>query len=102
MPRLQPENIGHNAQLVEAVKQVASSSGCTPAQIALAWLLRQGEDIVPIPGTKRIAYLEENTAAAKMKVPDSAWAQLDRALAAYTPAGLRYTEMAMKTIDATD
>jgi aryl-alcohol dehydrogenase-like predicted oxidoreductase len=102
LPRLQPENLAQNAKLVEAVKQIASTNGCTPAQVALAWLLRQGDDIVPIPGTKRISYLEENTAAADLKLPDSAWAALDRALASYRPAGLRYPEAIMASIDTTE
>ena len=102
LPRLQPENIAQNALLVEAIKGIASSSSCTPAQVALAWLLRQGDDIVPIPGTKRISCLEENSASADLKLPDSVWAALNRALAAYPPSGLRYPAAAMASIDTTE
>src|SRR5262249_8153588 len=64
VPRLQGENFDRNLVIVEAVKEMATRKGCTPAQIALAWLLHQGPDLVPIPGTKRLTYLRENVAAA--------------------------------------
>lgn len=70
-PRFAEENIDRNLRLVRAVRAAAESIGCTPAQAVLAWLLGQGEDIVPIPGTKRRTYLEENTAAAGIELsPD--------------------------------
>jgi aryl-alcohol dehydrogenase-like predicted oxidoreductase len=99
---LQPENIAHNAKLVDAAKEIAAKHRCTPAQVALAWLLRQGDDIVPIPGTRRISYLEENAAAADVKLPESAWSSLESVLVEFQPAGLRYPEAAMASIDTTE
>ena len=102
LPRLQPENIQQNSAIVNAVKDVGSANRCTPAQLALAWLLREGEDIVPIPGTRRITYLEENAAAADLNLPDSTWDAVEKALAGFQPAGLRYPEAAMASIDTTE
>ena len=102
LPRLQPENIANNAKLVESVKVIASKHRCTPAQVALAWLLHQGEDIVPIPGTRRTTYLEENAASADLDLPESAWSALEQLLAEFQPAGMRYPEAAMASIDTTE
>lgn len=98
-PRFQGENFDHNLRLVEDVKKIAAEYKATPAQIALAWLLHQGPEIVPIPGTKRVKYLEENAKAADLKLPASAWTELNKTLAAFKPAGLRYPEDAMQMID---
>lgn len=100
-PRFQEENLRHNLELVHAVKEIAAANKATPAQVALAWLLRQGEDIVPIPGTRHVRYLEENARAAELKLPESAWARLEQALASFHVAGMRYPESGMRTIDTT-
>jgi aryl-alcohol dehydrogenase-like predicted oxidoreductase len=97
-PRFAPENLDANLALVARVREVAAEIGCTPAQAALAWLLAQGEDVVAIPGTKRVKYLEENAAAADLSLTAE---QLDRLTAAVPPgavAGERYAEAAMRFI----
>jgi len=101
-PRFQPENILHNWKLVETVKAIASRHHVTPAQVALAWLFRCGEDIVPIPGTRRVSYLEENAAAAEINLPESSWTELDGALASFHTAGDRYPAAAMRMLDTTE
>jgi aryl-alcohol dehydrogenase-like predicted oxidoreductase len=90
-PRFQDANLQHNLQLVDAVKGVADRHGCTPGQVALAWVLGQGDDVVPIPGTRRRRYLEENVAATTITLdyPDR------RELDALQPAGSRYSDMAL-------
>jgi aryl-alcohol dehydrogenase-like predicted oxidoreductase len=80
-PRFQGENFKANLRLVDAVRRLAADKGCTPGQLALAWVLAQGEDVVPIPGTKRRSYLEENAAAATIRLSDDELA----ALAAIAP-----------------
>ncbi len=82
-PRYQGENLAHNVALVERVETLAAAKGCTSAQLALAWALAQGEDIVPIPGTKRISYLEQNLAALDIRLTADEQVALD----AVTPAG---------------
>lgn len=77
IPRFQAENFDHNLRLADQVAAVASEAGTTPAQVALAWLLSRGPDVVPIPGTKRIARLEENLAAAAVALSEDQLAQLD-------------------------
>jgi aryl-alcohol dehydrogenase-like predicted oxidoreductase len=97
-PRFSDENIARNLPLVEAVRSVAEDIGCTPAQAAIAWLLAQGDDIVAIPGTKRVRYLEENTAAADLTLTA---AQLDRLRAAVpvdAVAGARYPAPSMELV----
>ena len=76
-PRFQAENFEHNSKLVKLVEEMAAANQATPAQLALAWLLRRGKEIVPIPGTKHVNYLEENARAAALQLPDRAWAELD-------------------------
>ena len=89
-PRFANGNLEENLRIVEAVDAVAKDVGATPAQVALAWLLAQGEDIVPIPGTKRVARLEENAAAVGITLsPD----QLARLSAIKPPVGDRYADM---------
>jgi len=97
-PRFQGENFDRNFKLVEAVRDIAAAHGATPAQIAIAWLLKKGENIVPIPGTKHVAYLEENAGAAHLDLPESAWANLEKTLASFHTAGLRFPEDGMKMI----
>jgi aryl-alcohol dehydrogenase-like predicted oxidoreductase len=89
-PRFQGENLAANIRIVEQVDAVAREAGVTPGQVALAWLLVQGEDIVPIPGTKRVKYLEENVAADAVVLSAEQLAALDAVAA---PAGDRYTDM---------
>jgi aryl-alcohol dehydrogenase-like predicted oxidoreductase len=97
-PRFQGENFRRNLDLVERVREIADEKGCTPGQLALAWVMRQGDDIVPIPGTKRVAYLEENAAAAGVELTDDDLARLAEAAPAGAAAGDRYADMS--TIDA--
>ncbi len=82
-PRYQGDNLAHNVALVERVEALAAAKGCTSAQLAIAWALAQGEDVVPIPGTKRITYLEQNLAALNIRLTTDELAALD----AVTPAG---------------
>jgi aryl-alcohol dehydrogenase-like predicted oxidoreductase len=88
--RYQGENLAHNVALVERVEAIAQAKGCTSAQLALAWALAQGQDIVPIPGTKRITYLEQNLAALDVALTPADLASLDAVAPAGTAAGERY------------
>ncbi|RXS70073.1 aldo/keto reductase [Streptomyces sp. TM32] len=97
-PRFSAENIDRNLRLVQAVRTIAESLGCTPAQAVLAWLLAQGEDIVPIPGTKRRAYLEENTAAAGIALSPEQAARLGAAVPDGAVAGERYPLAALERL----
>jgi aryl-alcohol dehydrogenase-like predicted oxidoreductase len=98
-PRFQGENFQANLRLVERVESLAKERGCTPSQLALAWVLAQGEDIVPIPGTKRRTYLEENAAALEIRLSEEDLRGLDEAAPRGATAGPRYHEQAMKAID---
>jgi aryl-alcohol dehydrogenase-like predicted oxidoreductase len=89
-PRFQAENLARNLALLKPLEEIAAAKGCVPAQIALAWVLAQGNDIVPIPGTKRRAYLEENAAAVAMKLDAAELAQLNEAFMPGSTAGARY------------
>jgi aryl-alcohol dehydrogenase-like predicted oxidoreductase len=99
-PRFQKENLARNLRLLEGVKAIAVERRVTPGQVALAWLLQQGGDIVPIPGTKRIRWLEENVAAAALTLTPDELSRLDRALPPGAAAGERYPAAGMKGIDA--
>ncbi|MBF0567044.1 MAG: aldo/keto reductase [Nitrospirae bacterium] len=101
-PRFLSENMENNLRLVEIIKKIASANQATPAQLALAWLLKQGKDVVAIPGTKHVSYLEENTRAAYISLSESVWFDLDKALSSFRVAGARYPEDAMATIDGTE
>jgi aryl-alcohol dehydrogenase-like predicted oxidoreductase len=92
-PRFQGENFDRNMQLVERVEELASEKGVSAGQLALAWVLHRGEDIVPIPGTKRVSYLEENAAAADVTLSDDELRQLDEIAPAGVAAGDRYADM---------
>jgi aryl-alcohol dehydrogenase-like predicted oxidoreductase len=92
-PRFQGENFDRNMQLVERVEELAAEKGVTAGQLALAWVLRQGEDVVPIPGTKRVRYLEENAAAAGVELTGDELRQLDEIAPAGVAAGDRYADM---------
>ncbi|MEU6080394.1 aldo/keto reductase [Streptomyces sp. NPDC047108] len=98
-PRFQGENLRRNLRLADQVRALAGDIGITPTQLALAWLLHQGENVVPIPGTKRIAYLEENTAAADVTLGAGHLAALDTALPPGAAAGLRYPEQLMDRVN---
>jgi aryl-alcohol dehydrogenase-like predicted oxidoreductase len=98
-PRFQRENFQRNLRLAEAVGQVAGEIGCTPAQVALAWVLAQGKDIVPIPGTKHTRYLEDNLGALDVHLTEEHLRRLDDAFPIDAPAGERYHEQAMRSID---
>jgi aryl-alcohol dehydrogenase-like predicted oxidoreductase len=98
-PRYQGENFDKNMRAASVVKDIAQHKGVTPGQIALAWLLHRGHDIVPIPGTKRRTYLEENIAAADIALTRDDIATLDAALAPEKVSGPRYSAAAQATID---
>lgn len=98
-PRFQGENFGKNLALVEKVKQLAEHKGCTPGQLALAWVLAQGEDIVPIPGTKHRRYLEENAKALEVSLSQDDLADLEAIFPLGAAAGERYPEAAMKSLN---
>ena len=100
-PRFQGENLLANLRLVERVEKLAKEKGCTASQLALAWVLAQGEDIVPIPGTKRRKYLEENFKALTVVLAPDDLKRLNEAAPAGTTTGPRYHEQAMKAIDRT-
>ncbi|MET7337251.1 aldo/keto reductase [Nonomuraea sp. NPDC005650] len=93
MPRLAGENAERNAELVAEVRKIADAAGITAAQLALAWVLAQGDDVVPIPGTKRLKYLEENAAAADVTLTAGQLAALARAVPADAVVGTRYPDM---------
>ncbi len=89
--------VAQNLKLAERVKELASEKGTTPGQLALAWVLHRGEHIVPIPGTKRVSYLEENLAAAEVKLSDEEVEQIAEAIP--TAAGARYDEAGMRGVN---
>ncbi len=96
-PRFTGENLQQNLKLAERVKELASEKGITPGQLALAWVLHRGEHIVPIPGTKRVSYLEENLAAAEVELSDEEVEQIAEAIP--TAAGARYDEAGMRGVN---
>ena len=98
-PRFQGENFAKNLELVAKIKQLAVAKGCTPSQLALAWVLAQGPDIVPIPGTKRSKYLDENLAAAQIKFSSDELAQIDAILPSGSAAGERYAPGGMQNVN---
>jgi aryl-alcohol dehydrogenase-like predicted oxidoreductase len=98
-PRIQEENLKRNLAIVEVVKEMAERKSVKPGQIALAWLLHQGKDIVPIPGTKRRTYLRENVGAAEVQLSQEELAWLAEKIPVGAAAGARYTEQSMKMLD---
>jgi aryl-alcohol dehydrogenase-like predicted oxidoreductase len=98
-PRFQGENFRKNLDLVGRVEEIAKEKGCKPSQLALAWVLAQGDDIVPIPGTKRRKYLEENVAALEVQLSADDLRRLAEAFPHGAAAGLRYTEQMMKAVN---
>jgi aryl-alcohol dehydrogenase-like predicted oxidoreductase len=99
LPRFHPENLSKNLGLVDRLAGVAGARGCSAAQLALAWLLARGEDIVPIPGTKRRKYLEENAAATDLRLSPADLAQIEVAVPKGAAAGGRYPPEALATVN---
>jgi aryl-alcohol dehydrogenase-like predicted oxidoreductase len=99
MPRFAGENFDKNQALVQRVKAIAERKGVTPAQLALAWVLAKGEDLIPIPGTKRRKYLDENAVAVDIQLSSADIAELETAVPQHEIAGERYAAAAMKAID---
>ncbi len=97
-PRFQGENFRKNLELVERVERMASEKRCTPAQLALAWVLARGEDIVPIPGTKRRTYLDEDLGALDIRLSASDLEQIDQIAPLGAASGTRYPEVHMKRV----
>jgi aryl-alcohol dehydrogenase-like predicted oxidoreductase len=98
-PRFQGENFDKNLQLVRRIEEIAKEKGVKPSQLALAWVLEQGEDIVPIPGTKRRKYLEENVAAVDVQLTPEDLRRIDEIAPHGIAAGLRYTEAMMSRVN---
>lgn len=99
-PRFQDGNVEANRALVDAVTALAAARGATPAQLALAWLLHRGEDIVPIPGTRKPARLDENAAAARIRLDAAELQRIDDVLATHAVAGTRYPAAGMNSVNA--
>jgi aryl-alcohol dehydrogenase-like predicted oxidoreductase len=99
MPRFQGENFYKNIQLVEKIKKLATEKDCTPSQFAIAWVLAQGEDIITIPGTKRIKYLEENIASENVKLTDEDLQSIEGIMPAGIASGTRYPEKFMQALN---
>jgi aryl-alcohol dehydrogenase-like predicted oxidoreductase len=98
-PRFQGENFKKNLDLVRRVEEVATKKGCTPSQLALAWVLAQGDDVVPIPGTKRRKYLEENLAALEITLTTEELARIDEVAPKGAASGPRYPESMMRALN---
>jgi aryl-alcohol dehydrogenase-like predicted oxidoreductase len=98
-PRFQGQNLDRNLAIVKGIEELAAEKHCSTAQLALAWLLARGEDIVPIAGTKRRSYLEENVGAIQVKLTAADLARLDRAAPRGAAAGARYPQEAMQRVN---
>jgi aryl-alcohol dehydrogenase-like predicted oxidoreductase len=98
-PRFQGDNFEHNLRLVERIRELAVEKGCQPAQLALAWVLARGEDIVPIPGTKRRKYLEENVQALEIELSPEDLERIGEVARPDAAAGSRYPEAAMSSVN---
>lgn len=99
MPRFQGENFAKNLELVERVEQMSAAKGCTPAQLALAWVLAQGPDVVPIPGTRNRSRLEENAGAPRIGLTEDELAEIDELIPRDMAVGTRYPEQAMSMLN---
>lgn len=98
-PRFQGENFDKNLELVARIQRIADAKGCTPSQLSLAWVMAQGPDVVPIPGTKRRSYLEQNAKAASIALtPEDLW-HINEAAPQGSAAGMRYPEAGMKAVN---
>lgn len=97
-PRFQGQNFQKNLDLVREIEAMAGEKGCAPSQLALAWVLAQGDDVVPIPGTKRRRYLEENVGALDVRLTTDDLARIDRIIPPGAAAGTRYPEPGMKMV----
>jgi aryl-alcohol dehydrogenase-like predicted oxidoreductase len=98
-PRFSEENFRQNLELAGRVREIAAEKGATPGQLALAWLLARGDDIVPIPGTKRRKYLEENAAAADITLTEDDLRRIEEAVPRGSAAGERYSEQQMRSVN---
>jgi aryl-alcohol dehydrogenase-like predicted oxidoreductase len=98
-PRFSGENLDRNLELVARVRDMAAEVGCTPVQLALAWVLAQGKDVAPIPGTKHVKYLEENVGALDVRLSDEQIRELDELFPPGVVAGERYAETGMKAVE---
>ncbi len=98
-PRFQGENFYHNLELTKRMEEIAKVKNCTPSQLAIAWVLAQGKDIVPIPGTKKTKYIEENAASVDVKLNENDLKKLDEAIPRGIAKGMRYAEAAMKAVN---
>ena len=99
MPRFSPENFAKNQALLPAYQAIAAEVGCTPAQLALAWLLHQGEHILPIPGTRSVAHLMDNLGAVNVQLSAEVLARLDALINQHTVHGGRYTAQGNREVD---
>ena len=99
-PRFSEDNFAKNLKLVDEINELAKNKGCTPGQLTLAWLLAQGDDIIPIPGTKKIKYLEENMAALNVKLTSSEKLEIRKAVESAEVHGERYPEAMKGTLFA--
>lgn len=100
LPRFQGDNFQRNLELVQRIEAIAAEKGYKPAQLALAWVLAQGDNIIPIPGTKRQSYLEENIAALELVLSEDDLKRIDEVVPQGIAAGLRYPEALMRTVNA--
>jgi aryl-alcohol dehydrogenase-like predicted oxidoreductase len=100
MPRFDPANHAQNRKLLPAYKALAQEAGCTPAQLALAWLLQKAPNIIPIPGTTSVAHLHEDLAAADVVLSPSLVQRVEALVNQQTVAGNRYSEQANREVDA--
>jgi aryl-alcohol dehydrogenase-like predicted oxidoreductase len=98
-PRFQGENFQKNLQLVRRLEEIAATKGCQPSQLALAWVMAQGDFIVPIPGTKRRTYLEENLGALGVQLSKQDLVRIDEVAPHGAAAGLRYPEAMMQAVN---
>lgn len=100
LPRFADGAMGQNRRIADVIGQMAAEKSCTPAQLSLAWLLTKGPDIVPIPGTKRLAYLEDNAGAVDVVMSDLDCQRLEEAISQLPVIGERYTPEGMKGVNA--
>lgn len=99
LPRFQKEAFANNVKIIEALEKLAAGKQCTPAQLSLAWLLAKGDDIIPIPGTKRRKYLQENAAAVDVELSGADVQEIEQLMAGYDVSGERYSEGALKLVN---